>query len=56
MLKPILLIVLLLPACGGAVQGCPLNTPATALTCKQAVAEGRMTKDECYQKIEESCP
>jgi hypothetical protein len=50
-----LLAALLVSACG-AVQHCPPHSATVALDCKEAVARGEKTKEQCYQLIEESCP
>jgi len=38
------------------VQGCPPKTALVTANCKSEVAAGRMSKDECFKLIEESCP
>ena len=52
-----LIVALMLTACSGAqVNNCPPNTAAVALACKFDVEAGRATKEECYERIERSCP
>jgi len=48
------LLALLLTDCH--VQGCPPNTAQVTLQCRQDVAKGLKTKDDCYSEIEKSCP
>jgi hypothetical protein len=53
----ILLVCALCVGCNlGNVQGCPPKTAAVTADCKSQVAAGKMTKDQCYQLIEASCP
>jgi hypothetical protein len=49
------LLAFLLLSCG-SVQHCPPHTATVTLNCREAVAKGLKTKEQCYQEIEESCP
>jgi hypothetical protein len=50
------LICLILVSCSAAqVNHCPVDSAKVALDCREAVRAGKMTKEQCYQLIEESC-
>ena len=55
MLK-LFILAMLLVSCVGQVNHCPVESAKVALDCREAVKAGNMTKEQCYQLIEESCP
>jgi outer membrane PBP1 activator LpoA protein len=49
-----LILALILTGC--ATQGCPAKTAQVTLQCRQDIARGLKSKEQCYQEIEQSCP